>query len=124
RDFNADPVSAQLDGEISEIGVASHQNHNVGPHLDGKLERVDRHHHVYVCLIMTFFGGRTVFGHDHESVGAQPVDKLVFLIPLLLPSWDRRRKPGVNHHFDQVTSCVWHGEKIPELYPIVPWSSR
>jgi hypothetical protein len=48
RDFHsadlADPVSTQLGGEVSEIGVASHENHNIGPHLDGKLERGSPYH--------------------------------------------------------------------------------
>src|SRR5712691_4836394 len=85
RDLHADPVSAQLDYEIGEIGVASHEDHSIGPHLEGKLERVDCHHHVHVRLVMTFFGGRTIFGHNHESIGAQPMNELVFPVPLVLP---------------------------------------
>src|SRR5947208_52192 len=29
---------------------------------------------------MTFFGGRTIFGHNHESIGAQPMNELVRLL--------------------------------------------
>jgi hypothetical protein len=62
-------VTPQLDGEISEIGVAGYENHNIGPHLDRKLQRIDRHHHVHVRLVMTFLGWRTIFGYNHESIG-------------------------------------------------------
>src|SRR4030095_9201754 len=105
-DFHADSVPAQLDGEISEIGVASHENHNIGPHLNGKLERVDRHHHVHVCLVMTFFGGGTIFGHDQQYIGAQPMDELVFPVPFVLPGWNCGRQSGIDHHLNQITSGV------------------
>src|SRR5437764_570711 len=39
---------------------------------------------------MTFFGRRTIFGHDHESIGAEPMDELVFLVTLILPGCNGR----------------------------------
>src|ERR1700704_5916456 len=111
-------MSPQLNREISEIGVPGYENDDIGSHLDRKLECVDRHHHVYVRLVMTFFGGRPIFGHDHESIGAQPMHELVLLIPLLLPDWNGGRKTGINHHLDQVASCAWAGQEIAELQPI------
>ena len=88
-------MPAQLGGEISEIGVPSDENHNIGPHLDRKLERIDRHHHVHVRLVMTFFGGRAIFGHHHESIGTQPVHEFVFPVPLLLPRRNGGRQSGM-----------------------------
>src|SRR6266487_2557843 len=108
-------MSPQLYGEISEISIAGHENDDIGLHLDGKLDRVDRHHHVYVRLVMSFFGGRSILGHDHETVGAQPMDELVFLVSLLLPGGNGRRQSRINHHLDQITSAIWACEKIPEL---------
>src|SRR5438445_12996343 len=99
-------MSAQLYGEISEISIAGHENDDIGLHLDGKLDRVDRHHHVYVRLVMSFFGGRSILGHDHETVGAQPMHELVLLVPLLLPDRDGGPQPGRNHHLDWLTSAL------------------
>src|SRR4030095_13944141 len=116
--FHADAASPQLDCEISKIGVAGYKNNNIRPHLHGELERVDCHHYVNVSLVTALFGRRTVFGYDHESVGAQPLDELVLFVSLFLPDWNRRGKPGIDHHLDQVTCCIWPGQKITELQPI------
>ena len=67
---------------------------------------------------VTFLGWRSIFSHDHESVGAQPLDELVFLIALLLPHWRRGWQTGVDHHFDQIASGARAGQKIPQLQPI------
>jgi hypothetical protein len=64
---------------------------------------------------MTFLGGRPIFGHDHESVGAQPMDELVFPIPFVLPAWNGGRQSGIDHHLDEIASGVRSGQKIPEL---------
>ena len=115
-------MPAQFGSEISKIGVASHEDHDIGPHLDGKLQRVDRHHNVHVRLVITFFGRRTILGHNHESVGAQPVDELVFPVPFVLPRQDGRRQSRIDHHLDQIASAVWPRQKIAELQPIEPAS--
>ena len=118
RHFDPDPMTAQLDCEISKVGVARYQNYDIWPHLNGELERVDRHHHIDVRLVVTFLGWRSIFGHDHESVGAQPLDELVFLVALLLPHWRRGWQTGVDHHFDQIASGARAGQKIAQLQPI------
>src|SRR5881227_144547 len=71
---------------------------------------------------MTYFSRRTILGHNHESVGAQPVNELVFPVPLLLPRRDGGRQSRIDHHLDQIASGVWPGQKIAELQPIEPAS--
>jgi len=115
RNFHADAVSAQLGGEIREICVASHEDHNIGTYLDGKLKGVDRHHHVHVRLVTTFFGGCAILSHHHESVRAEPMHKLVFPVPFLLPSRNGRRQSGIDDHLDKITSSVWPAQEIPKL---------
>ena len=68
-----------------------------------------------LVLFPLIFGWRTIFGHDHESVGAQPMDELVFLVALLLPCRSRRWQTGINHHLDQIAFSVGPGQKITEL---------
>jgi hypothetical protein len=46
------------------------------------------------------------------------VDKLVLLVALILPEWDRWWQPGVNHHFDQLSAGVCARQKVAELQPI------
>src|SRR6266496_3813329 len=92
-----------------EIGVAGYENNDIGLHLDRKLERVDRHHHVYVRLVTSFLSWRPIFGHNHESVGAQPLHELIFLVAFFLPDRHRGRKSGINHHLDQLPSGVGAG---------------
>jgi len=50
------------------------------------------------------------------------MDELVFLVPFLLPRRDGRRQSRIDHHFDQIASSVWPGQKIAELQPIKPAS--
>ena len=64
---------------------------------------------------MTFFSGRPIFGHDQESVGAEPMDELVFLVAFVLPHRNGRRQSGINHHLDQIAFSVGPGQKIAEL---------
>src|SRR5206468_12306693 len=115
---HADAASPQLSGEISEIGVAGYENNNIRPHLDGKLERVDCHHHGNVSLVTALFGGRPVFGYHHESVRAQPMHELVLPIALFLPDRDGRWESGIDHYFDQLPSRVRPREKVTKLQPI------
>jgi hypothetical protein len=89
-------VPPQFDGEICKIGITGYEDNEIRPHLDGKFDCIDRHHHVNVRLVVPFFGGRPIFRHDHESIRAQPVDELVFLITLVLPCRGRRWQPGIN----------------------------
>src|SRR5207249_11749551 len=117
-------MSPQLNCEISEIGISSYENDNVRPHLKRKLERVDRHHNINIRLVMALFSWRPIFGHDHEPVRTQPMDELVLLVPLLLPDRDCRRQSRINHHLDQLSSCVWSSQKLPELDPIKTASDR
>src|SRR5439155_13347374 len=116
--FHADSASPQFDGEMSEIGIAGYEDDNIGPHLDGKLECIDCHHHVHVRLVTAFFGGRPIFGHDHESIGTQPMHELVLLVPLLLPERDRGRQPSVDYHLDQFPPCAWARQKLAQFQPI------
>src|SRR5262245_13340712 len=92
---STETAAPQFKGEISEIGVAGYKNDNIRPHLDRKLERIDCHHDVNVRLVTAFFGGRSVFRYDHESIGAQPLYKLVLLIALFLPDRNSRGKSGI-----------------------------
>src|SRR4029077_21011603 len=36
--FHADPVPPQFDGEICKIGISGHEDNEIWPHLDGKLD--------------------------------------------------------------------------------------
>src|SRR5262249_152966 len=115
---HTDGASPQFKGEISEIGVAGYEDDNIRPHLDRKLDCIDCHHDVNVRLVTAFFGGRPVFGYDHESIGAQPLHELVLLFPLFLPDRDGRWKSGIDHHLDQAPSCIWPREEVTELQPV------
>ncbi len=71
---------------------------------------------------MTFLRWRSILGHDHEAVGAQPMDKFVLLIPLVLPERNGRREPGVDHHLDQLAARLGAGQKFAQPQPIEPAS--
>jgi len=76
-------VPAQLGSEISEIGVAITRITTSGRISMESSSASIAIINVHVRLVMTFFGGRTIFGHDHESVGAQANGRTVFLVPLV-----------------------------------------
>jgi hypothetical protein len=66
--------------------------------LDGNHERVDRHHHIHVCFVMTF-PAALIFGY-HESIRSQPVDELIlYRAPPARLGWrvaDRRKPPTIS----------------------------
>ena len=70
---------------MCKISIARHQNDDVGTHLYGKLDCIDRHQDVDVCFVVFAIPGRAIFRHYEESVGAKPMQELVLLISFGLP---------------------------------------
>src|SRR5260221_13052143 len=99
---------------MRKICVAGHENNDLGPHIYGKLDRIDRHQDVHICFVMLAVTRRPFFYHYEESVGAKPMQELVLLVSFALPLWQWRRQAGIDDHLDQFPSFITVDQIVAE----------
>ena len=83
--FHTNPTPPQLQSQMCKISIARHENDDLGTHLYGKLDRIDRHQDVDVGFVMLAITRRAIFCHYEESVGAKPMQELVLILSFGLP---------------------------------------